>query len=695
MKKYICLILLFLGFSLHRAEAQTTPYLIVGDSIRGDISGALNDSLIVFPDSLKAKLKKPISERDSIAMSYKMYGWYLNPYSGDRTIVNVDSTLVDFHQTSLIDGQGIAVGYLGNMGSPMQSKLFFERKDQSIFPFLDAFDYYYKTPEEHMFLNTKVPYSNIYYQKAGSKQNSEERFKASLSSNFGKKLNLGFDIDYIYSRGFYSNLSNKQMTYNLYGSYVSDRYQMHAYVANNYYNNSENEGITDMRYITDPTNPDVQALKNNTNSKSIPVRVNSMWNRLKGRQLFMNHRYNVGYEMGDSNEFIPVASFILTTNYTDQQRRFASKDQSVVKPSTGQTATDTLYNHNYYQSGNKFGIMSNTPAADQMAYWSLKNSFAISLNEGFKDWVKFGLTAYVEHDIRKFSLPSVENPTPLVTTVHSQNSTFIGGQLTKERGRLLRYNLDARLGVIGANLGELKLEGNASTSIRIAGKDAVVRVNAHLKNLTPTFYQERFQTKYIRWIEELKNTQKVYIGGEIIIPQTNTRLSGGVENIQNHIYYGSDSLLQSSKNIQVVALRLDQKLNAGILHWDNQIAYQTSTEEGIIPLPKLSAYTNLYLLTKVGPVLTIQLGVDAHIHTKYYVPRYEPVTLQFHNQKDVKIGGFPIATAYLNVHLKKTRFFAMMYNIAESLGDSEYFTLPYYPVNPMVFKMGISWDFSN
>lgn len=91
----------------------------------------------------------------------------------------------------------------------------------------------------------------------------------------------------------------------------------------------------------------------------------------------------------------------------------------------------------------------------------------------------------------------------------------------------------------------------------------------------------------------------------------------------------------------------------------------------------------------------MQLGVDAHYHTKYYAQGYDPALGQFINQNEVEVGNFPFATAYANLHLKKTRFFVMMYNIAQGYGDSNYYITPNYPVNPMVFKFGLSWNFTN
>lgn len=633
------------------------------------------------------------------------YGWLVDKRTGGRIMTNVDKDLINFHQSSLTDGQGIAIGYLANLGSPAQSKIFFERDETGVYPFLDAFSYYYKKPEDVVFLNTKIPYTNIMYQSGGGRTNKEERLKTELSLNVGKKFNIGMNIDYIYSRGFYGYLSNKQVTYDLYSSYISDKYQMHVYFANNYYNNSENGGIEDERYITDPNNPELDELGANGGSKEIPVNVTHLWNKLKGKQLFISNKYNIGYdrEYDDYTSFIPVASFILTTHYTDQKRQIASKDETSLQG--GMTQTDLFYYKTYenYAGAENSYLVRNLPIHDEMAYWSFKNTFAISLNEGFRDWVKFGLTAFVEQDFRKFSYPHDEIRMPMIVSEESQNSTVIGGILNKQKGRYLRYNLKADLGVAGYNMGEFRIEGDISTTLRLLGKDAIVTANGYVKNLKPTFYENKFRTKYIQWDNDFSNIRRVYAGGEIEIPYTKTRISGGVETIDNYIYYQSDlsdytknkQIAQAGKNIQVVAFRLDQKLKTGILHWDNQIAYQMSSEKEYLPLPTLSLYSNLYIVTKLANVLDIQLGVDVHYHTKYYAPGYDPVLLNFYNQKETKIGGFPIATGYMNLNLKNTRFFLMMYNIAESMGNSEYFSLPNYPVNPMVFKFGLSWDFNN
>jgi len=174
-------------------------------------------------------------------------------------------------------------------------------------------------------------------------------------------------------------------------------------------------------------------------------------------------------------------------------------------------------------------------------------------------------------------------------------------------------------------------------------------------------------------------------------------LSVGVENLQNWIYFDqSKNIAQESANIQVLTARIIQNISLGIFNWDNQVIYQTSSNQEVIPLPTLSFYSNMYLKTKIVNELTFQFGIDAHYHTKYYVQGYEPALLQFYNQREKEIGNYPISTVYMNMHLKQTRFFVMLYNVASRvINPQEYFSLPDYPVNPFIFKMGLSVNLHN
>ena len=46
--------------------------------------------------------------------------------------------------------------------------------------------------------------------------------------------------------------------------------------------------------------------------------------------------------------------------------------------------------------------------------------------------------------------------------------------------------------------------------------------------------------------------------------------------------------------------QLNQNFKFGILHWDNEVAYQKTSNQGHPPLPDLSAYSNLYIVFHIA-----------------------------------------------------------------------------------------------
>ena len=154
---------------------------------------------------------------------------------------------------------------------------------------------------------------------------------------------------------------------------------------------------------------------------------------------------------------------------------------------------------------------------------------------------------------------------------------------------------------------------------------------------------------------------------------------------------------QNSGSIQVLSATLKQDFKLGILHLDNEITYQKSSDNNILPLPELVLYHNLYIRAGLAKkVLTVELGADVRYFTQYYAPDYAPAIGQFYLQNPetkYKLGGYPMVNAYLNFHLKRTRIFLQMYNLVQGTGDRSYFYAPHYPLNPRILKFGISWNF--
>ncbi|MDR2040770.1 MAG: putative porin [Tannerella sp.] len=646
---------------------------------------------------------------------------------GDPYRAPMDTNYLNMANHTLAEGQGIAIAHTGNIASPSQSRIFAERNEERDFIFAEAYDRYLVTPRNGCFYDTKVPYSNILYTRAGGSVNREEQLKIILTSNFGRKINAGGDFDYVYSRGHYQSNSNKMVNYRVFGSYRSDRYEASAHFRNFNMVNSENGGLTNDRYVTHPD--EFANGRRKVDTQSFPTRFSNVWNRIRGQNLFLSHRYNLGFyreltekeqerkrqkeqekeaqEARDAKEaaeggnadhpdnvppaageeeedphadevFVPVSSIIHIVEYDNHSRRFVSTDRAHI--------VDTCY-------ANRFG-RADSLLNDLTSMWRLNNTVALALREGFQDWAKFGLTAFAAIEQRKFFLPG-DSVTGKMK--YEELATFIGAELAKRRGSLLTYQARGELCVLGDDLGEFRLEGDVRTHFRLFGKEASIEARGYIKNLRPAFYLRHHHGRYFWWDTNPNPLQRVYAEGLVAWEQTHTRLSAGVESIQNHIFINTEGVPeQYGANLQVVTGRLKQDFRYRGFGWENDLVYQLSSNEQVLPLPQLSAHSSLYVAFRLARVLSVQLGADVHYYTPYYVPYYEPATQQFQLQDRMKMGGYPLLNAYANFHLKQTCFFVSGYNLGSLLTDHpQSFSMPHYPLNPMVIKIGLAVTFNN
>lgn len=686
------LILLFIPISLF---AQVRP----GGGKGGFSLSSLSKGNTALADSLLVKDSTDLKNR-------RVTAYQLTPLLGDTYIAPMDTDRLNTANNTLVEGKGLAIGYLANLGSPAQTRIFSERKEARDFMFADAYDYYLTTPENAKFYDTKLPFTDIMYTTAGGSTNREEQLKGTLALNIGKRINIGGDFDYIYGRGFYSSNGNKLLSYRIFGSYRSDRYELNAFAGNYNFVTHENGGLSDDTYLTDPDNHEEG--RRQPTAKDFPVLYTDVFNRIRGKQLFLTHRYNLGFtktleetdEEGYAKEvFVPVSSIIHTFQYEDHKRRFISEGNSY--------AIDTLFNNGQPLNNDK--ILN-----DVYYSWSMKNTFALSLREGFQNWAKFGLTAFIDLEKRRYRMQnakSAEGNMPIVgenvisrpvftagggTITYDEFSTFIGAELYKRMGKLLTYNARGELCVIGDDVGEFRASGELQTTFKLFNKEAYIRANGYIKNTTPAFFYRHYHSRYFWWDKELSNIQQFYAGGEVNIESTGTKISAGIESIQNYIYFGQNGEPeQYGSNLQVITARLRQNFYVRALGWENELAYQISSDQDVLPLPDLSVYSNLYVKFKLAKVLSVQLGADLHYHTAYYAPYFQPATQQFQVQDEVKIGNYPLINAYVNFHLKQARFFVTAYNLSSLFVEPNYFSLAHYPLNPMMLKMGVAVRFNN
>lgn len=629
------------------------------------------------------------------------YAWTMLPPLGLHEKSTIDTTLYNYYQQAVPSEVSIAYASTGNLGAEGRNMIFFEREPQSDFFFRDALRAWLPMQGNHRFYNTRIPMTLLSYNTGGGKEATQDRLKAIFSGNANQKLQFGANLDYLYSKGSYENQAVKDMMWGFSSSYIGHRFEYQTFY--NHYNNlnKENGGITDDLYITDPAV--LQGGSSSIQPKAIPTNLTAAHSRVAGDEFLFNGRYKIGFWQEDTvtrepndtidhRVYVPVSSFIWTLNYTRGRHVFNN---------TSQSEAAEFWDYNYISDGFTHDVTS---------YWSLKNTFGVALLEGFNKYAKAGLAAYVTHEIRRYNQtldtiaigidrPAFLSPYPYDSKVApsaTQNLLWVGAQLTKQRGKILRYEATARLGVVGDAAGEVHASGNVSGRFKLLGDSVTVKAYGLFANETAPYLMNHYVSNHFIWENDFGKTRRLRLGGEIDLPFSGTNLNIGVENIQNYIYFNDQSLpTQHKGSVQVFSASLNQNFKLGILNWRNKLTYQTSSEESVIPMPKFAIYSNLYILFRVARVLHVQLGVDCNYYSKYYAPGYQPATMEFYNQREIKVGNYPFMNAYINMKLSKARFYVLFTHVNQGMTGKNYFALPHYPMNPRRFLMGVSVDFAN
>lgn len=687
---------------------------------------------------------------ETVDIPIGQYVWKIEERFGDIRPALPDTQPHSFQNEAFTEGITGRYNTLGNLGSPRMSRVFTDWNNSmfgSRFIFQNPYDFFIVQPGGLLFTNTKSPVTNITYHSCGNKTDGEDRIRAYFATNVNKRTGIGFKLDYLYGRGYYSNQSTAHFNGTVFGSYIGERYKLHAMYYANHLKNSENGGIEDDAYVTTP-----EAFPTRYGTGDMPTKLTKTWNRLNVNTLYLTQRYDLGFRryrdkngqivkadklnarskllnkaisapdslQGDSlamlradslalaarstaqaeadslqltSEFVPVAGFIHTLRLDHNNRRFLSNFVS--------NENDKDFFNDFYLPGDS--------ANDFTKNVTVENTLAFELKEGFNRWMKSGVRLFAKHEFDKFTLPD-ENKRAVS---HTENYFTVGAQLMTERAKFFHYNVLGEIRTSGTDWGEFNVEGGLDFFIPLRKDTLRIHAGGYVRNEQPSFYYEHYHARNAWWDNSFDKSFRTRIGGSLQYKET--RLSVNVETMQNYVYFqegvtmeaSSDgsarplysvSAVQSKRNVQLISATLNQNFRWGIFNWENELTYQLTSEKDIVPLPAFTGYTNVYLLFRIAKVLRTELGADLRYFTKYYAPTYSPMIGQFALQDPasrVQTGNYPVVNVYVNFHLKHTRFYVMASHVNYSSGSGSPFLVPHYPMNRLLLRLGLSWNFFN
>ncbi|MGQ1891814.1 putative porin [Thermophagus sp. OGC60D27] len=613
--------------------------------------------------------------------------WRLvDDYSRSDTIA-VDTLSTGFQIYNPIDQRSIVNVTTGNMGAPAKSMLVEGIPVYHTFLFSRNLDYWLTKPEEWVYFNTRTPYTNLYYQYNGPKRRSEEHVGVLFTQNVNKRWNLGFNYRLISSVGKYQSQTVENRLFRFFSSYSGVKYSIHGSFFYGKTDQFENGGLIDDDAIFNPSVYDYGQPEN------IPVNFMDATSRIDNYKVFVNQKLSIGEVMVAGKDSVRDAAPLATLGHTfelDRYRRTYHIDD------LSDMGADPESGEGFYQ--NK--LIDDAQTRDSVYFTTIRNILQLQFNEEANPFLHFGMRVFLvnESENLKWPAPSEieEESDEVIYSMESEHLTAsaFGGQLFKNQGQNFFYDAGLKVWFQGYKAGDSEITGGFDSRFRIGKDTAGLFARGGIFLSSPDFFTEHYYSNHFEWENNFDPEKTVKLRGGINIPTRRLQLTGEVRLVNDYIFWNEEAMPeQTNEVLNLVEIKIKKHFELWNFHSRNEIAYQSTTNDMVVPLPDFAVYSSNYYENTLFGVLFFQLGFDLRYHTAYYAPDYMPATGQFFIQRDRKVGNYPLIDPFANFHLKRANIFVKYSHINQGWPNNDYFHTIGYPINPGGLRFGVSWNF--
>ena len=651
----------------------------IRDSIVEDTPRILETAFL--PDSLYYKR----------LVAWKHDRWFnrVEPFEWDTTFN------YHFHDYPYLK-EDIGGTFLGMTGSAVQTYNFFKREDpRSTVSYYAPYESWTYTASSIPMFNTKTPYTELAYygNLLNSETTSNDDIRIFTTQNILPSLNVAFEYKTYGGAGILKNQKARNKTGYAAANWIGKKYLAHGGIIWNSVNRVENGGVYNISDVRDTVLQDI---------REVDVFLGSATNQYMKRTVFfdqslrlplsfiedLRHRGDTAYVRKDTLNKDLTSVFLGTSSEWSVYNKMYTDAVG-----SSDAAGRAFYNDKFY--------INPAQSADSLHTMRLDNRVFLR----FQPWHENAVVSKVEggvgdryqshYDIRPGSYlykPAAEKWNSLYT--------YAGAE-----GRLSRYfEWDAlgQLHFAGHDAGDFFLRGQAKLSVFPFRRDSLspisltARFETDLKE--PDYYEQHLYANHFMWDNDFSKTSTTRLQASLDFPKWKIYASAGYALLANNIYYDSLGVIrQNPEAMSVVTAALRKDFHLGILRLENSALFQLSSNEEVLPLPKLALNLRWYLQFPVvsEDVLRLQIGVDARYNTKWYAPGFNPVSGTFYNQREQLYGETPYFDAFLNLQWKQACIFLKLENAGEGWPTKkhDYFSAHRYIHPPRIFKFGITWPF--
>ena len=667
-------------------------------SIYGGIPGMENTGMegeeADSTDTKKKRQRKPLESYyfNDTTRALPNWKWNIDRDYNRVKIFPLDTTLADWRIDYVFYRKGVGDMALGGLGQSTQAVNWFDRNQDRDFSFSRSYDAYTARIDNVPFYNSKKPLTNMTYLESGQKRYREEHFELTHSQNISPSTSANVSYKARSTMGRYDWQRTKNHALSVGVAHTGKRYSVHAAYMHNTVDTRENGGVVGEWAIADTTFE---------MPSGVPMRLASSeaHNHYRNHAFFIKQAYAIPLQRVTEYDFsLADLSAVYVGHqleynqwskvYTDKRAEFTNERGEYDKETGKYTETTGSYYEDWF--------ITPETTRDSISERLISNKLFVQV----QPWDRYGVVSTIDGgvglDIHTYSYLRLKDYVRGSMTRDKRTSWYLYGAAGGYIKRYADWRADVKYHPSGYRGGDLSAGAEITLRAYIREHPLVLTGRFRQELRSPGYWQENLFSNHYAWFNSFDKESETRFEVNFSVPDFALEVGAWQGVMRNMIYYGNDSrVAQHNGTVSLTSLYARKDFRIAGLHLDHRALVQITSDEHVLPVPTFSAYLSYYYEFWVKrDVLRVQIGLDGRFNTAYYAPSYNPALSTFFNQREVKIGNYPYIDFFVSAKWKRMRILLKVQHLNQNLfGNGEYFQVARYPLNPRMFKFGISWSF--
>ena len=687
--------------ALARAQREGQGTDIYGNPIRNGMNGMMGEEGMEgmegeqadSTETKKKRQKRPLESYyfDDKTRALPNWKWNVDRDYNRLKIMPLDTTLSDWRIDYVFYRKGVGDMALGGLGQSTQAVNWFDRRQGEDFTFARSYDAYTARPDNVPYYNSKKPLTNMTYLESGQKRYREEHFELTHSQNITPSTSANVSYKARSTMGKYDWQRTKNHVLSVAVAHTGKRYSVHAAYMHNNIDTRENGGVVGKWAIADTVFE---------MPSGVPMRLASSeaHNHYRNHAVVLRQAFAIPLQRVTEYDFsLADLSAVYIGHqieyntwskvYTDKRAQYTND--------RGEVTEDGKYvptTHSYYEN---WFITPNT-TRDSISERLLSNKIFVQVQPWDRNGIVSTIDGGIGVDVHTYSYLRLNDYLTGKMARDRRTSWYVYGSTGGKIKRYADWGVGVKYYPSGYRGGDLSVDANITLRAYIREHPLILTGRFRQALRSPGYWHENLFSNHYAWFNSFNKESETRFEVNFSVPDYALEIGAWQGVIGNMIYYDDKSYVaQNSGTVSLTSLYARKDFRIAGLHLDHRALVQITSNESVLPVPTFSAYLSYYYEFWVKrDVLRVQIGVDGRFNTSYYAPSYNPALSAFYNQREVKIGNYPYLDVFVAAKWKRMRILLKLQHLNQNLfGNGEYFQVAHYPLNPRMFKLGISWSF--